>query len=269
MAFFLTVILLCGAGIAPSRAADKLVLVAAAGTIDTVVSEVILREAYGRIGIDVTIRKVKPERALRLANAGQVDGDVQRIAGLEAHYTNLVAVRPRVNFIDFAAFVVDQPFTVEGWRSLEGRSVGYVRGIKIAEQHVGGMDAAAAGSYESMFRMLAGGRFAVAIAPQANGAYHASRLGLTDVVGLSPALERIDLFHYLHRSHDSLIPRIGHELEIMRESGELALIREQVIRVIMAGAVRGESPCDSDYSCFPVSEWLAQPGTAKNAEGDQ
>ena len=74
MAFFLTVILLCGVGIAPSRAADKLVLVAAAGTIDTVVSEVILREAYGRIGIDVTIRKVKPERALRLANAVGPDG---------------------------------------------------------------------------------------------------------------------------------------------------------------------------------------------------
>ena len=87
--------------------------------------------------------------------------------------------------------------------------------------------------------------------------------------GLFPALERIDLFHYLHRSRDSLVPRIGHELEAMRDNGELALISEQVIRVILAGAARGESPCDNDYSCFPVSEWLAQPGTAKNIEGDQ
>ena len=46
-------------------------LAVAANTVDTVISEVIVREAYERIGYRVEITKYPPERALKLANSGQ------------------------------------------------------------------------------------------------------------------------------------------------------------------------------------------------------
>lgn len=74
----------------PSEAQERLVLVTPPNTVDTVISEVITRKAYKRIGIDVEILKVPGERALRMANSGKADGEVQRIDGISANYHNLI-----------------------------------------------------------------------------------------------------------------------------------------------------------------------------------
>ena len=42
----------------PAGAQERLVLVTPLNTVDTVISEVITREAYRRIGIDVEIKKI-------------------------------------------------------------------------------------------------------------------------------------------------------------------------------------------------------------------
>ena len=46
----------------PALAEGSLTLVAAANTVDTVISEVILRKACRRLGIDITIKKYPGER---------------------------------------------------------------------------------------------------------------------------------------------------------------------------------------------------------------
>ena len=93
-------------------------LTAAANTVDTVISEVIVREVYERIGYQVEITKYPPERALKLANSGQADGDVQRIGGLSEHYPNLIQLKPATNYIEGSVFTAGKDISVDGWDSL-------------------------------------------------------------------------------------------------------------------------------------------------------
>ncbi len=62
-----------------SAKADTFDFAVAANTIDTVVSEVIIKKAYSILGHQITITRLPPKRALERANSGEYDGDVQRI----------------------------------------------------------------------------------------------------------------------------------------------------------------------------------------------
>ncbi len=239
-----------------AAAQNRLVLVTPPNTVDTVISEVITREAYNRIGITVKIKKYPGERALRLANAGKVDGEVQRINGIAANYHNLVQVFPAINYIEGAAFSATKEFEVAGWRSLKPYRLGYIRGIKFAERNTKEMDSTAVGDYPGLFQMLNDKRLEVIISPRLNGLYQMKQLGVRKVRELKPAIMRFDLFHYLHQKHVKLVPKISTVFKTMERAGELAAIRKHVIDVLMARAKKKLPICDMDYACFDVKKAL-------------
>lgn len=234
----------------PGGAVERLVLATPENTIDTVISEVIVREAYRRLGIDVVIKKYPAERAVRLADQGEVDGEVQRIGGLSEKYPNLIQVRPAINFLEATVFSKTKEFDVQGWESLTPYRIGIIRGIKFAEQNTQGMTVARAGGYEVLFRLLDRGRVDVAVSPRVNGRYHVKRMGIIGVQPLEPRIAVFDLYHYLNRKHADLVPRISAMFSRMRASGELPKLRKRVVAIMLDRAERNLGPCDDDYACF-------------------
>lgn len=230
--------------------AETVVLVTPLNSVDTIISEVILRTAYKRIGINVEIRKLPAERALRMADAGNVTGEVQRIFGIEKTYTNLLRVDPFINFLEATVFARDKDLVIKNADDLQGYRVCIIRGIKFAERLTKGMDVLETKDYTMLFKMLDSGRCDLALSPKFNGLYNLKLNGIERAYPLSPALERFDLFHYLHKNQKSLIPQIQNILTTMRESGELARIREHVMNIVIARAAKGLKPCDHDYACF-------------------
>lgn len=232
-------------------AADRAVfLVTPVDTIDTVISEVILREAYGKIGLEVKIQKYPGERALRLANHGSVDGEVQRIDGLNRKYENLIQVYPPINFIEGAVFATRATVDVAGWESLRPHRIGITRGIKFAEQNTMGMDVYSAGNYQELFQMLVRDRVDVIVSPSMNGRYQMNLLGISGVQLLEPPLARFDLFHYIHKDRMDLVEKISPVLAEMEKNGRLSAIRKHVVAVLMQRAKLGLPVCDDDYMCF-------------------
>ena len=65
----------------------------------------------------------------------------------------------------------------------------------------------------------------VVIAPQpqvqtrTDGIALARGMGLAKVVPLSPALKDVDMFLYLHRRHETLVPRLAQALREMKADG--------------------------------------------------
>lgn len=237
-------------GSSPAEAQSRLVLVTPPNTVDTVISEVITRTAYRRIGIEVTIRKFPGERALRMANSGKADGEVQRINGISATYHNLIQVHPAINFIEGAVFTGSKSFAVKGWESLRPYRIGYIRGIKFAERNTTNMDSSPVSDYTRLFQMIRKNRFDIAVSPRLNGLYQMKQLGIHDIRELKPAIMRFDLFHYLHHKHAALVPKISAVFSAMEKSGELARLRKHIIEVLMARAERKLPVCDKDYACF-------------------
>jgi len=234
----------------PVVAQTRLVLVTPPNTIDTVISEVITRKAYKRIGIQVEIRKYPGERALRLANSGKVDGEVQRINGISASYTDLIQVHPAINYIEGTVFSLQKKFTISGWDSLKPYRIGYIRGIKFAEQNTKNMDSLAVSDYTRLFEMLRKERFEIIVSPRINGLYQLKQQGIENILELKPAIMRFDLFHYLHKKHANLVPKISAVFAEMAKSGELEKIRNHVVSVMMVRAAHKLPVCDTDYACF-------------------
>ncbi|HEX7970655.1 MAG TPA: hypothetical protein VF501_00280, partial [Thiobacillus sp.] len=99
------------------------------GFIDAVAGE-----AFRRVGVRLRLVRLPAERGLLNANAGIEDGDLVRIAGLEARYPNLVRVPEKLLDWEFAAFGKDATLPAR-WETLRTRPVGHIRGWKLYERH--------------------------------------------------------------------------------------------------------------------------------------
>ena len=236
----------------PDAENAKVRLVAAAGSVGTVVAEVVLREAYSRLGYRLEVTRYPAERAIRLADKGEFDGEVQRIDGIGELYPNLVQVYPTINHIEGGVFATRDDIRIESWEDMRAYRCGIIRGIKFAELRTEGMDRYIVGGYNRLFTMLAHERFELAVSPLLTGAYNLKSGGFDGIQPAGPALERFDLYHYLHRSRTDLLPKIEAELTRMQQSGELAGIRERIVREIMRRAEEGLELCDGELECFPL-----------------
>jgi polar amino acid transport system substrate-binding protein len=232
-------------------------LVTVENTLDTIAGEVILSEAYSRLGIKLITKRYPGERALRMANSGEVDGELQRIDAMSEQYTNLVQIRPAVNFLEASAFSKLDSVNVDGWESLRTYRIGIIRGIKFSESPTIGFDRHFVGSYESLFTMLDKGRVQVAVTQRINGLAQLYSAQLNDIAEINPPIERFELYHYLHIKNHELVPLITAVLEKMKSTGEIDEIREYVNSMILERAaenlplIEANRPCTETYAWIP------------------
>lgn len=238
----------------PDTANEPIRLVTIAESVDTLISEVILREAYGRLGYRLEVTRYPPERAIRLANQGRFDGEVHRIDGLADSYPNLVQLYPSISYIEGGVFTARDDLVIDSWEDIRPYRCGIIRGIKFAERRTKGMDRYIVGGYNRLFKMLTHERLDLAVSPVINAVYNLKLGGFDNIRPASQALERFELYHYLHRSRSNLVPKIEAELARMYDNGELAVIREKVIREIMRRANEGLELCDGELECFAMPE---------------
>lgn len=187
-------------------------------------------EAFRRAGVRLKLVKLPAERALRNVNAGIDDGDLTRIAGLEAEYPNLVRVPEKLMDWEFAAFSKN-PALPARWDALRRVPVGHIRGWKIYERALADAPyVVTAEDPTQLFRQLQLGRIEVALYAHWQGLDLMRREGITDVYLLAPTLARREMFIYLHKRHAALVPRIAAALRAIKAEGLYErLYREKVL----------------------------------------
>jgi polar amino acid transport system substrate-binding protein len=192
------------------------------------IAEQVLKEAYQRIGIEAQTQTFPSERSLATSNSGLVAGEVARLTGLERTYPNLIMVPVILNRIEVVAFVKNVTFKVQGWESLRPYAIGIRRGIKYAEQGTKAMNVEPVTSYEQCFKMLDSGRIDVVVTNLYVGLKTIKDLQLKGVRPLAPPLMAArNQYHYLHKKHADLVPKITKVLKEMEAEGRIKAIREQ------------------------------------------
>lgn len=183
--------------------------------------EALSLEAFRRIGVEVNFVGLPSERSLRSANEGEVDGEGLRVSGLNSHYPNLVQVPERYIGISFVAFGKNASITLDnGWESLKPHRVAFITGWKMFESNTQDVRVVnRVDKPEQMFRMLEGGRVDFALYTRADGLALVKSMGLNDIVALSPPLKDVDMYLYLHKRHEALVPRLAQALRNMRLDG--------------------------------------------------
>jgi ABC-type amino acid transport substrate-binding protein len=221
---------------APSQAQELIRLARIADIPDQYVGGEMLRAVYAKLDIKLEFEDVPGKRALALSSAGEVDGEIQRIGTLSRDYPTLVQVTPAINYIEPAVFTTKLRFDVAGWNSIRDYSIGIVRGVGSSEAGTRGMaEVTATTNLESMVKMLDADRFDVMVTDLFSGLVAVRKLNLqARIYPLSPPLERIHIYHYLHERHRDLVPKVGKVIAQMEASGELAALRERLVKQVLS-----------------------------------
>lgn len=220
------VLLGCPGFVSGVQAGDKLVLTTGVlapyttpdrkGFLDQIIPAV-FREA----GLDAELQvfPTSTARTLLNANAGVDDGEAMRIAGLEKQYPNLVRVSETLIVNDFVAYATHLQLATANWQSLEPYVVSYIIGWKIFEKNVANArEVTLVRDADQLFGLLASGRADLALYERWQGLARVHALGLK-ARALEPPLAKSDMFIYLHKKHEALVPRVAQALIRLKANG--------------------------------------------------
>lgn len=194
----------------------------------TSIAEVVLAEAYRRLGLRLQVHRLPGERSLRSANSGDMDGELYRKLGMEREYPNLLIVPVPLLTYEIVIFTLGTSFAVHGWESLRPYTVGYVKSIKIVEQNTQGMRVEVAATLRQAFLKMSLGRSDVVVANRRSGLAALQELNLPDIKVLAPPLATFPVFHYLHKKHAALVPRLTDVLQQMQRDKTLENLQKSV-----------------------------------------
>lgn len=219
----------------PVRAEMLLRIARIPGFPDQTVSSQILAEVYHRLGLHVEFVDLPATRALRMSSVGQLDGEVARIIDVEKQYPALLPVRVPVNYIEPSAFTKRVTPIVNGWESIQNYRLGIVQGVGSSERGTAAMkDVQAVASQDALLTMLNADRMDIAVTDLFSGMIRLKVLGLSNAIRpLSPPLQHIDIYHYLHEQHRDLVPKVEAVMREMERTGELAALRERLKQQIL------------------------------------
>lgn len=181
--------------------------------------DLIVKEAFRRIGYDAEIVFNPTERSLVDVNAGLLDGEINRIQGMEQQFPNLVRVPEPNMTMHFVAFSKKE-FDTSDWESIRNLQIGIVNGWKILETNTAGFPHVTKTPTETeLFRMLELNRIDVALYAKLTGYEQLQLHSYDDIQHLEPPLASRDMFLYLHKSHADLVEPVAEALRSMKVDG--------------------------------------------------
>ena len=212
----------------PLMADQQLELTTVANSPDTGVSSDVLKAAYRRLGIDISILRIGASEALQRSNSGAADGEVQRIDGISRNFPNLIQVPIPINYIQGAVFSKNSALKLKGWHSLRTFKIGLVKGIIFAQKGTSGMQVQMADGYAQLIEWLLNDQVDLIVVPYINGAVSIRHHPHGNKLHLNGILETYLLYHYLHKRHEKLVPAITSTLKTMLLDGTITTMRNKI-----------------------------------------
>lgn len=181
-----------------------------------------ITEAYQQLGIGVRIREFPAQRSIVEAGLGACDGELFRIKGIEKDFPDLIMVDvPCFEVQGFIYLPREKAFEVAGWESIpSGYTMAAPFGIKYIEKAIEthGLKAFFIKGTVNALDFLLSGKADYTISTKELDGLLVHRNLQASLVRLTPPVERIPVFHYLHKQHADLVPRIRKVLMEMHEN---------------------------------------------------
>lgn len=229
-------VLFCYSGIMQAETTPKQIVMAASGDpLLNRVAQAVGDRAFGKFDIKFVLKDFPKARALANANSGIADGDAYRVLDFhkktEGRYPNLTLINAPYISISWTAFVnkslKDTP--INDWEDMKNYRVTGIRGNKTMEyrlkEHLPKENRFIVENYSQAFAMLEKNRVDIVIAkPSVGIAFRKKNPNLRPV----GRFEVHDLYMYLHKKHQHLIPGIESEIRAMEKDGTLSKIEQEV-----------------------------------------
>lgn len=220
----------------PATANEQLIFATVLDSQDNEMATAALEAAYQRLGIDISVSYLPAGEALQRANAGELDGEVQRIDGISRSYPNLVQVPIPINYIQGAVFSKNPDLNLHGWYGLKPFRIGLVKGVLFAEKGTRGMQTRVTDTYAQLIDLLLTDQIDLMVVPYVNGLVSIREHPRGGELHLNGILETFLLYHYLHKKHEQLVPAITKVLKAMLLDGTITDLRRKTVSRLTKGA---------------------------------
>jgi len=227
-ASYILILLLCLFRAQYVMAQETLVFSTLPDGVHTKLSEIIIREAYEKIGYDIAVLRLPGKRSLLEVSTGKVDGELRRLNDLHKTYPNLIKIPISFENLALNAFTKNKDIVIKDTDSLSHYDKGIIRGGRMSETLVGNStNVLRANNFEQLFKMLNSGRVDLVIANYYVGLNLINSLKLNNIQALQPPLVKVELYHYLHNKNKQLVPLITRSLHEMITSGRVDKITKK------------------------------------------
>lgn len=190
----------------------------------------VLTEAFRRINQPIQITHLPTERSITNANLGITDGEFPRISGLDSIYPNLIKVPEKIVDFEFVAFTWRIDIKLTDWSSCNPYNVAIVRGWKILEANLADVKSLVrVKNQDILFSLLAEHRADIVVYSRFEGLEMIRKLGLKDVWVLEPPLAIREMFLYMNKKHNLLVPEIAKQLRNIKLDGTYKRILENTL----------------------------------------
>lgn len=194
------------------------------------INDLVLKEAFKRIGYDLKIIRLPSERALINANDGVEDGNFARVEGLSSIYPNLIQVPEEVTRFEFVVFCKSKDTKIRNWKGLKHFHVGIVTGWKILETNIiGTKSLTKVKDGAALFNLLKADRVEVIVYDKRQGFVLLKELGMKDIHIIEPPLAEKGMYVYLHQRHKELAPKLASVIRKMKKNGTYKKIVNEVL----------------------------------------
>jgi len=191
--------------------------------------ELVLKTAYGRLGIAIEVVHMPGKRALLMSNTGIYDGELIRSEVVLKQFENLIKVPVPISELNLFAFTHGQPLAKTNWEGLKGLNVGITIGSIYAEVKTAHLNPVRLVNTNQLFKMLSSDRIDVVIVSRNIGKYSIRTSSIPNIIMNEPPLFRSPIFHMLHKKHQLLLPKITAILSEMKKSGQI----EKIVKVYL------------------------------------
>lgn len=192
--------------------------------------DIVVQQAFKRIGYGFKSVNLPAERALRNANAGIDDGDLLRIAGLEKTYPNLIQVPEKIMDVEFSIFSKNNQLPIFKWGDLKTYTVAIITGWKILENNITDVvELTKVKNVDQLFSMLLKDRVDTIAYSRWVGLGYINKNAIKDIHIIQPPIAKRAMYVYLHKKHRSIVPKLAKALRTMKSDGSYKKIFNQVL----------------------------------------
>ena len=193
----------------------------------------ILEKAYVHAGLEIKPTFVDLQRSLELSNSGQIDGELGRIRKISQTYKNLKIIPVSIIDVEAIAFSKLKDLRVKKWDDLSQYTLTVVSGTKFIEtatkDHHNRM---VVSTFEEAFSRLVNDETQVVVIQKLAGIKMLHERKFKGVEIVSPSLQNLKLYHFVHKKNEHLIPILTPILEKMKRSGEIDYIKQAYLQSI-------------------------------------
>lgn len=175
-----------------------------------------LSKAYQTLGYRIQVQRLPAGRSLMMANAGDFDAELFRIAEVAQQYPQLLRVPTPLERINLFAFVKrDSTKSLSAWQQDTTLKIAYVRGFKMAEHYSFAGKAVPVNTVNQAVQMLLQGKVNVLLEDPESVASTTIELSPDGMLKQLPSiLATADLFHFIHKKHEALVAPLAASLQM-------------------------------------------------------